>query len=163
MSKKKKSFLIITTILIISISFILKNKTNNGKVKTPRPDDISSITFIKVIDNRGINRRKVYKKSHINKFLNTIKNSERTNNESISNFPDKNEFIITAFKLKEGGFIISSIYEEDNSIYFEQAFNNIFKLNSNYNLDLLLEMISEEENNKEDISVNIEDLTDSDF
>lgn len=162
MIKNKKSPLIITIIVIISISFFLKNKTNIEKLKTPELDDISSITFIKVNNDRGVEKRKVYKKSHINNFLSIIKNSERTNKESRSNFPDKNKFIITAFKIKGGGFIISSIYEENNSIYFEQAFNGIFKLNYKDNLDLLLEKISED-NNKEDISVNIEDLTDNDF
>ena len=42
------------------------------------------------------------------------------------------------------------------------TFNDIFKLNYNDNLYLLLDNISQE-NNKEDISVNIEELLDSDF
>lgn len=161
MKKKKKIFLLISAIIIISLSLIFKYKTNHEKVKTPKPDDISSITFIRVINDRGVEKREVYKKSHINKFLNIIKDSEKTNKVSTSNFPDKEEFIIVTFKIKDG-FIISSIYEENNSIYFEQAFNYIFKLNYNDNLYLLLDNISQE-NNKEYISVNIEDLLDSDF
>lgn len=161
MKKKKKIFLLISAIIIISLSLIFKYKTNNEKVKIPKPDDISSITFIRVINDRGVEKREVYKKSHINKFLNIIKDSEKTKKISTSNFPDKEEFIIVTFKIKDG-FIISSIYEENNSIYFEQAFNDIFKLNYNDNLYLLLDNISQE-NNKEDISVNIEDLLDSDF
>lgn len=161
MKKKKKIFLLISAIIIISLSLIFKYKTNNEKVKTPKPDKISSITFIRVINDRGVEKREVYKKSHINKFLNIIKDSEKTKKISTSNFPDKEEFIIVTFKIKDG-FIISSIYEENNSIYFEQAFNDIFKLNYNDNLYLLLDNISQE-NNKEDISVNIEDLLDSDF
>lgn len=161
MKKKKKIFLLISAIIIISLSLIFKYKTNNEKVKIPKPDDISSITFIRVINDRGVEKREVYKKSHINKFLNIIKDSEKTKKISTSNFPDKEEFIIVTFKIKDG-FIISSIYEENNSIYFEQAFNDIFKLNYNDNLYLLLDNISQE-NNKEDISVNIEDLLYSDF
>lgn len=162
MKKKKKIFLLISAIIIISLSLIFKYKTNHEKVKTPKPYKISSITFIRVINDRGVEKREVYKKSHINKFLNIIKDSEKTKKISTSNFPDKEEFIIVTFKLKDGGFIISSIYEENNSIYFEQAFNDIFKLNYNDNLYLLLDNISQE-NNKEDISVNIEDLLYSDF
>ena len=161
MKKKKKIFLLISAIIIISLSLIFKYKTNNEKVKIPKPDDISSITFIRVINDRGVEKREVYKKSHINKFLNIIKDSEKTKKISTSNFPDKEEFIIVTFKIKDG-FIISSIYEENNSIYFEQALNDIFKLNYNDNLYLLFDNISQE-NNKEDISVNIEDLLDSDF
>lgn len=162
MKKEKKIFLLIAAIIIISLSLILKYKTDNEKVRTPKLDVISSITFIKVINDRGVEKRQVYKKSHINKFLNIIKDSQKTNKESSSNFPDKKEFIIVAFKIKGGGSIISSIYEENNHIYFEQAFYDIFKLNFNENIDLLLEKISGK-NNKEDISVNIEDLLDSDF
>lgn len=162
MKKKKKIFLLIAAIIIISLSLILKYKTDNEKVRTPKLDEISSITFIKVINDRGVEKREVYKKSHINKFLNIIKDSKKTNKESSSNFPDKKEFIIVTFKIKSGGSIISSIYEENNHIYFEQAFYDIFKLNFNENIDLLLDKISGK-NNKEDISVNIEDLLDSDF
>ena len=70
MKKKKKIFLLISAIIIISLSLIFKYKTNNEKVKIPKPDDISSITFIRVINDRGVEKREVYKKSHINKFLN---------------------------------------------------------------------------------------------
>lgn len=64
MKKKKKIFLLVSAIIIISLSLIFKYKTNNEKVRTPKPDEISSITFIRVINDRGVEKREVYK-NHI--------------------------------------------------------------------------------------------------
>ena len=60
------------------------------------------------------------------------------------------------FKLSEGGKIINSIYEENNSVYFEQAYYGIFKLDYE-NTEELKRTIADK-GKKQDILVNIDDI-----
>lgn len=51
------------------------------------------------------------------------------------------------FKLSEGGKIINSIYEENNSVYFKQAYYGIFKLDYE-NIEELKKQLIIKEGNK---------------
>ena len=64
------------------------------------------------------------------------------------------------FKLSEGGKIINSIYEENNSVYFKQAYYGIFKLD--YENTEELKKI-DNKGKKQDILVNIDDIFKDDF
>lgn len=65
------------------------------------------------------------------------------------------------FKLSEGGKIINSIYEENNSVYFEQAYYDIFKLD--YENTEELKKTIDNKGKKQDILVNIDDIFKDDF
>lgn len=159
MRKSIKWFLLVTTIIIFSL--VINHKLNYNKVKVPKSDDFNNITFINVINGRGVEKRTIYKKLDINKLLDILENSKKINKDSVSNLPDKDKFTIITFEMVEGGYVINSIYEENNHFYLEQPYYGIFELDSE-NIYSLINRVREKDN-KQNISVNIEDILKGNF
>lgn len=86
------------------------------------------LSLIRVVDNRGLEKWTISEKDDIEKFLQILENSKKTKKESVSDFPDKNNFILVSFKMSDGGYIRNTIYEEDKKLYFEQAYVGIYEL-----------------------------------
>nr|WP_242618466.1 DUF5301 domain-containing protein [Anaerococcus vaginimassiliensis] len=95
------------------------------------------------------------------KFLQTLEDSKKTKKESVSDFPNKDEFILVSIKMSEGGYIRNTIYEEDKKLYFEQAYVGIYELTYKDISSFLKSTVKEE--NKENISEDLEDILDDDF
>lgn len=158
---KKICFIIIPLFILFALN--IKNKYDEKNVKIPGVDNISNITLINVVNDKGVEKITIYKKKDINRFLHLLKNSKRTNKESISSFPNKDKFTVVAFKMLNGGYVKHAIYEENNHIYYEEAFYGIFELNSNNkNLIDLLDMFIENYN-KKDISIDIKNIEQNNF
>ncbi len=102
----------------------------------PNVKDLSSIIFIDVKDNMSSNKLTISKTTDINKLLRIFKDSQRTNQESISEFPNKEEFTVVLFKFKTEGESFRSIYKENNNIYIDQPFHGIFRIMSQ-DIDIL--------------------------
>lgn len=156
---KKKHFLVIIGLIIIAI--LLKIKPNNEGPNIPKEDDVESISLINILDGRGIERWTISDKDDIEKFLQELNDSKKTKKESVSDFPNKNNFILVRFKMSDGGYIRNAIYEEDKKFYFEQAYVGIYEL-SYKDISSLLKSTAKEED-KENISEDLEDILDDDF
>ena len=162
MKINKKLFFIIIPIFIFC-GLKIKNKYDEKNVKIPEADNITNITLINVVNDKGVEKNTIYKKKDINRFLETLKDSKRANKESTSSFPNKDRFTVIAFKTSDGGYIKHSIYEENNHIYYEEPFYGIFELNSNNkNLITLLNMFTKNENKKA-TSIDIKNIEQNDF
>ena len=94
-------------------------------------------------------------------FLQLLENSKLTKKQSVSDFPNKDEFILVSIKMAEGGYIRNTIYEEDGNLYFEQAYRGIYELSYKDISSFLKSTVKEED--KENISEELEDILDDDF
>ncbi len=65
--------------------------------------------------------------------------------------------------MSNGGYIKHSIYEENNYIYYEEAFYGIFELNSNNKNSITLLDMFIKNDNKKDISIDIKNIEQNDF
>lgn len=156
---KKKYFLVIIGLIIIAI--LLKIKPKNEGPNLPKEDDVESISLINILDGRSIERWTISDKDDIERFLQELNDSKKTKKESVSDFPNKNNFILVSFKMSDGGYIRSTIYEEDKKLYFEQAYVGIYEL-SYKDISSFLESSVKEED-RENISEDLEDILDDDF
>lgn len=159
MTKNKKWILLITIIVGI---FLIRNYNSHPRhAKIPESENIIKITLIDINNGKGVKKITIDKKSDVNKFLDILKKSKKTNEYSVSDLPNKDRYTIVMFKLSEGGKIINSIYEENNSVYFEQAYYGIFKLD--YENTEELKRTIDDKGKKQDILVNIDDIFKDDF
>ena len=156
---KKKYFLVIIGLIIIAI--LLKIKPNNEGPNLPKEDDVESISLINILDGRGIERWTISDKDDIEKFLQNLEDSKKTNKESVSDFPDRNNFILVRFKMSDGGYIRNAIYEEYKKLYFEQAYVGIYELSYKDIYSLLESSVKEED--KENISEDFDYILDNNF
>lgn len=156
---KKKYRLVLIGLIIVGI--LLKIRPNNEGVSLPKADDVKSLSLIKIANDRGVEKRTIKENNDIEKFLQNLENSKKTKKESVSDFPNKDEFILVSIKMSEGGYIRNTIYEEDKKLYFEQPYVGIYELPYNSISSLLNSTIKEE--NKENISEDLEDILDDDF
>ena len=156
---KKKHFLVIIGLIIIAI--LLKIRPNNKGPSIPKADDVKSLSLIKIANDRGVEKRTIKENNDIENFLQLLENSKLTKKESVSDFPNKDEFILVRIKVSEDGYIRNTIYEEDKKFYFEQPYVGIYEL-SYKDISSFLESSVKEED-KENISEDLEDILDDDF
>lgn len=156
---KKKYRLVLIGLIIVVI--LLKIRPNNEGVSLPKTDDVKSLSLIKIANDRGVEKRTIKENNNIENFLQLLENSKLTKKQSVSDFPNKDEFILVSIKMSEDGYIRNTIYEEDKKLYFEQAYRGIYELPYNSISSLLKSTIKEE--NKENISEDLEDILDDDF
>lgn len=156
---KKKHYLVLIGLIFIAI--LLKIRPNNKGPSLPKEDDVRGFSLINILDGRGIERWTISDKDDIEKFLQELDDSKKIRKESISDFPDKNNFILVRFKMSDGGYIRSTIYEEDKKLYFEQAYVGIYELSSKDISSFLESSVKEED--RENISEDLEDILDDDF
>ena len=123
---KKKHYLVLIGLIIIAI--LLKIRPNNKVHSLPKTNDVIGFSLINIVDGRGIEKWTISEKDDIERFLQILEHSKKTNKESVSDFPNKNNFILVSFGMSDGGYIRNSIYEEDDSLYFEQAYVGIYEL-----------------------------------
>ena len=156
---KKKYYLVLIGLIIIGV--LLKIRPNNKGVSLPKADDVIGFSLINIVDGRGIEKWTISEKDDIERFLQILEHSKKTNKESVSDFPNKNNFILVSFGMSDGGYIRNSIYEEDDSLYFEQAYVGIYEL-SYKDISSFLESSVKEED-KETISKDLEDILKNNF
>ena len=156
---KKKHFLVIIGLIIIAI--LLKIRPNNEGPSIPKADDVKSLSLIKIANDRGVEKRTIKENNDIENFLQLLENSKLTKKESVSDFPNKDEFILVSIEMSEGGYIRNTIHEEDKKLYFEQPYVGIYEL-SYKDISSFLKSAVEEED-KENISEDLEDILDDDF
>lgn len=156
---KKKYRLVLIGLIIVGI--LLKIRPNNEGVSLPKTDDVKSLSLIKIANDRGVEKRTIKENNDIEKFLQNLENSKRTKKESVSDFPNKDEFILVSIKMAEGGYIRNTIYEEDKKLYFEQPYVGIYELSYKDISSFLKSTVKEED--KENISEDLEDILDDDF
>lgn len=156
---KKKYYLVLIGLIIIGV--LLKIRPNNEGPSLPKADDVKSLSLIKIANDRGVEKRTIKENNDIENFLQLLENSKLTKKESVSDFPNKDEFILVKIKVSEGGYAINTIYKEDKKLYFEQAYAGIYEL-SYEDISSFLESSVKEED-KENISEDLEDILDDDF
>ena len=156
---KKKHFLVIIGLIIIAI--LLKIRPNNKGPSIPKADDVKSLSLIKIANDRGVEKRTIKENNDIENFLQLLENSKLTKKESVSDFPNKDEFILVSIEMSEGGYIRNTIHEEDKKLYFEQAYVGIYELSYKDISSFLKSTVKEED--KENISEDLEDILDDDF
>lgn len=156
---KKKHYLVLIGLIVIAI--LLKIRPNNKGVSLPKADDVIGFSLINIVDGRGIEKWTISEKDDIERFLQILEHSKKTNKESVSDFPNKNNFILVSFGMSDGGYIRNSIYEEDDSLYFEQAYVGIYEL-SYKDISSFLESSVKEED-KENISEDLEYILKNNF
>lgn len=156
---KKKHYLVLIGLIVIAI--LLKIRPNNKGVSLPKADDVIGFSLINIVDGRGLEKWTISDKDDIEKFLQELDDSKKIRKESISDFPNKNNFILVRFKMSDGGYIRSTIYEEDKKLYFEQAYVGIYELSSKDISSFLESSVKEED--RENISEDLEDILDDDF
>ena len=156
---KKRYRLVLIGLIIVGI--LLKIRPNNEGVSLPKTDDVKSLSLIKIANDRGVEKRTIKENNDIENFLQNLENSKKTKKESVSDFPNKDEFILVSIKMSEGGYIRNTIYEEDKKLYFEQPYVGIYELPYNSISSLLKSTIKEED--KENISEELEDILKNNF
>ncbi|ACV29674.1 Uncharacterised protein [Anaerococcus prevotii] len=156
---KKKYYLVLIGLIIIGV--LLKIRPNKEGPSLPKADDVRSLSLIKIANDRGVEKRTINENNDIENFLQLLENSKRTKKESVSDFPNKDEFILVSIEMSEGGYIINTIHEEDKKLYFEQAYVGIYELSYKDISSFLKSTVKEED--KENISEDLEDILDDDF
>lgn len=156
---KKKHYLVLIGLIIIGV--LLKIRPNNEEPSIPKADDVRSFSLVNIVDGRGLEKWTISDKDDIEKFLQILEHSKKTNKESVSDFPNKNNFILVSFGMSDGGYIRNSIYEEDKSLYFEQAYVGIYELSYKDISSFLKSSVKEED--KETISKDLEDILKNNF
>ena len=156
--KKKYRFVLIGLIIV---GILLKIRPNNEGVSLPKTDDVKSLSLIKIANDRGVEKRTIKENNDMENFLQLLENSKLTKKQSVSDFPNKDEFILVSIKMAEGGYIRNTIYEEDGNLYFEQAYRGIYELSYKDISSFLKSTVKEED--KENISEELEDILDDDF
>ena len=156
---KKKYHLVLIGLIIIGV--LLKIRPNNEGPSIPKADDVKSLSLIKIANDRGVEKRTIKENNDIENFLQLLENSKLTKKESVSDFPNKNNFILVRFKMSDGGYIRSTIYEEDKKLYFEQAYVGIYELSYKDISSFLKSSVKEED--KETISKDLEDILKNNF
>ncbi len=156
---KKKHYLVLIGLIIIAI--LLKIRPNNKVHSLPKTNDVIGFSLINIVDGRGIEKWTISEKDDIERFLQILEHSKKTNKEIVSDFPNKNNFILVSFGMSDGGYIRNSIYEEDDSLYFEQAYVGIYEL-SYKDISSFLESSVKEED-KENISEDLEYILKNNF
>ncbi|WMM23328.1 DUF5301 domain-containing protein [Tissierella sp. MB52-C2] len=151
----------ITIFSIIAMTLILIISRNNRYLKSPNPEELSSIILIDVIGEEGTQKITINQQVDINNFLDIFKNAKMTNKQSISQIPRKTKFTTVLYKFKSSGNkSFRSIYEENGDLYIDQPFVGVFKIDSN-DLSILEQIIRR--GNKKEISVLVNDILKSDF
>lgn len=156
---KKKYRLVLIGLIIIGI--LLKIRPNNKRPSIPKADDVISIRLVNIVDGWGLLKWTISDKDDIEKFLQNLENSKKTKKESVSDFPNKDEFILVSIKMAEGGYIRNTIYEEDKKLYFEQPYVGIYELSYKDISSFLKSTVKDED--KENISEELEDILDNNF
>ncbi len=156
---KKKYYFVLIGLIIIGV--LLKIRPNNEGPSLPKADEVRSLSLINIVDGRGILKWTISDKDDIEKFLQNLEDSKKTRKESVSDFPDINNFILVSFKMSDGGYIRNTIYKEDKKLYFEQAYAGIYEL-SYEDISSFLESSVKEED-KENISEDLEDILEDNF
>ncbi|WP_105301516.1 DUF5301 domain-containing protein [Anaerococcus marasmi] len=156
---KKKHYLVLIGLIIIGV--LLKIKPNNKGPSLPKAEDVKSLSLIKIANDRGVEKRTIKENNDIENFLQLLENSKLTKKESVSDFPNKDEFILVSIEMSEGGYIRNTIHEEDKKLYFEQAYVGIYELSYKDISSFLKSTVKEED--KENISEDLEDILDDDF
>lgn len=156
---KKKHYIVLTGLIVIVI--LLRIRPNNEGPSIPKADDVKSLSLIKIANDRGVEKRTIKENNDIENFLQLLENSKLTKKESVSDFPNKDEFILVSIEMSEGGYIRNTIYEEDKKFYFEQAYVGIYELSYKDISSFLKSTLKEED--KENISEDLEDILDDDF
>lgn len=156
---KKKHYLVLIGLIVIAI--LLKIRPNNKVPSLPKANDVIGFSLINIVDGRGIEKWTISEKDDIERFLQILEHSKKTNKESVSDFPNKNNFILVSFGMSDGGYIRNSIYEEDKSLYFEQAYVGIYELSYKDISSFLKSSVKEED--KETISKDLEDILKNNF
>ena len=156
---KKKYYLVLIGLIIIGV--LLKIRPNKEGPSLPKADDVRSLSLIKIANDRGVEKRTINENNDIENFLQLLENSKRTKKESVSDFPNKDEFILVRIKVSEDGYIRNTIYEEDKKLYFEQAYVGIYELSYKDISSFLKSTVKEED--KENISEDLEDILEDNF
>ncbi|WP_308654268.1 DUF5301 domain-containing protein [uncultured Anaerococcus sp.] len=151
---KKKYYLVLIGLIIIGV--LLKIRPNNEGPSIPKADDVKSLSLIKIVNDRGVEKRTIKENNDIENFLQLLENSKLTKKESVSDFPNKDEFILVSIGMSEGGYIRNTIHEEDKKLYFEQPYVGIYQLSYNDISSFLKSTVKEED--KENISEDLEDI-----
>ena len=156
---KKKYRLVLIGLIIIGV--LLKIRSNNEGPSIPKADDVKSISLIKIANDRGVEKRTIKENNDIENFLQLLENSKLTKKESVSDFPNKDEFILVSIGMSEGGYIRNTIHEEDKKLYFEQPYVGIYELSYKDISSLLKSTVKEED--KENISEDFDYTLDNNF
>ena len=156
---KKKHFLVIIGLIIIAI--LLKIRPNNEGPSIPKADDVKSLSLIKIANDRGVEKQTIKENNDIENFLQLLENSKLAKEQSISDFPNKDEFILVSIKMAEGDYIRNTIYEDDGNLYFEQAYVGIYELSYKDISSFLKSTVKEED--KENISEDFDYILDNNF
>lgn len=156
---KKKYYLVLIGLIIIGV--LLKIRPNNEGPSIPKADDVKSLSLIKIVNDRGVEKRTIKENNDIENFLQLLENSKLTKKESVSDFPNKDEFILVSIGMSEGGYIRNTIHEEDKKLYFEQPYVGIYQLSYNDISSFLKSTVKEED--KKNISEDLEDILKNNF
>lgn len=156
---KKKHYLVLIGLIVIGV--LLKIRPNNEGPSIPKADDVRSFSLVNIVDGRGLLKWTISDKDDIEKFLQNLENSKKTKKESVSDFPNKDEFILVRIKVSEDGYIRNTIYEEGKKLYFEQAYVGIYELSYKDISSFLKSTVKEED--KENISEDLEDILEDNF
>lgn len=156
---KKKYRLVLIGLIIVGI--LLKIRPNNEGASLPKTDDVKSLSLINIVDGRGLEKWMISDKDDIDKFLQILKNSNKTKKKSVSDFPNKDKFVLVNIEMLEGGYIRNTIYEEDGKLYFEQAYIGIYELPYKDISSFLKSTVKEED--KENISEDFDYILDNNF
>lgn len=156
---KKKYYLVLIGLIIIGV--LLKIRPNNEGPSIPKADDVKSLSLIKIANDRGVEKRTIKENNDIENFLQLLENSKLTKKESVSDFPNKDEFILVSIGISEGGYIRNTIHEEDKKLYFEQPYVGIYELSYSDISSFLKSTVKEED--KENISEDLEDILKNNF
>lgn len=152
MNRKIKWLFTITIGIIAAIGLI--SMLSESRLAVPKADQLSSVIFINVVNEQGVEKITISEQSDIGNLLEILKNSERTDKDSVSDLPDKAKFSMVAFEMLEG-YSLRSIYEENGDIYVDQPYYGVFKLRSN-DLNILNEIMKR--GNKQSISIHVDEI-----
>lgn len=109
----------------------------------------------------GVEKVVIDNEKDIESILDTLKTAKKAKGkQSISDFPDKTSFTTILFSFKSGGKSVRSMYDEDDELYIDQPYDNVYKL-ANNEKELLYKIINS--GLKEDITLNLKQILNNGF
>ncbi len=109
----------------------------------------------------GVEKIEIYEQEDIEDIIGLLKTAKRAKGkQSISDFPNKTNFITILFGFESGGNSVRSMFEENNELYIDQPYDNVYKLESD-NKELLYKIMNSVD--KERISSNLKQILNGDL
>ena len=146
---------IILLVVLIMIGLIYIEFKKDDTMGVPDYKELTRIEIIYIVGEVGTNKT-IIKAEDMEEFLEILKSSKIVNSkQSLSDFPDEQNFTIISCYFKEGGTSWRSLYQEDGENLIDLPYAGIYKIEED-KLKELNKII--QDGDKEEVSVGLDEI-----